>query len=129
MVEANKGEPECVVGTDGKGLISIFLFIKDPAEIYHVHGNICKSNHQLVVEKLNGLINKFNADIGEDAGFLIILGNAKQHKKAISSVTDDWGYYPPVSPEQAALLNNNVIINPLYTESGAVSNSREQFTV
>lgn len=52
MVSAKRVMPARVVGTDGTGGVSIFLFLNGAGEVYHVHGNIGQSQSELVVEQL-----------------------------------------------------------------------------
>lgn len=49
MVWAHRGTPARIVGTDGKGRVSVFLFLNGGGEVCHIHGNIGQSQFQLVV--------------------------------------------------------------------------------
>lgn len=127
MIWARKGLPARKIGSSGKGGVSILLFINGAAEIYHVHGNIGHSNHIRVREEFNHSIEHVDDNLGVESGFLLVIDNTTFHHKALRWMINDWGYYPPASTEQAALLNNQVSVQELYTQGYNSTSSRAQF--
>ena len=129
MVWALRGHGARIQGNDGKGGVSIFLFLNGSGEVYHMHANIGQSNHMVVYEQLDALIKHLDEDLGTDAGFLLVVDNAKHHHKALREMTTDWSYYPPSCPDQASLLDAEVQPVPLDPSLMSGSKARAQFYI
>lgn len=80
-----------------------------------------------MVEQLETFIERYNNDLGEDSGFLLIIDNARQHHKALRSMTSDCGYFPPTTDEQSALMRNCVPVEPLGPSHNHGANARVHF--
>lgn len=93
-----------VRGMKGKGEMSILLFVNAASEIISVHDKICQSNHVLVSKQIEAFIEQYNISEGRSAGFLLVIDNPKQHHKAIASVAEFGGYYPPATLQQSSLF-------------------------
>lgn len=106
--------------------VSHFLFLNGASAIYHVHGNIGQRNYGLVNEQLAKHIGKVKEDLWKNAWFLLVVDNAKQHHKALRSMTNDWIYYAPASSEQSKLLQDEVEVIPFDPNSNSGSKSPAQ---
>lgn len=126
MVWARRCTTSRIVGSDGKSGVSIFLFINGSGEVYNVHGNMGQCHFQLLVDQLNNLMNRFDEDLGSEAGFMLIIDHKLWHYEALRMMTNQWGYYPPAKEEQAVLINSSAPTPPLSTIEDNGSKSRAQ---
>lgn len=129
MVWAEKGIPSRVIGDDGKGGISTFVFLNGAGSVVKVIGNIKQSNGIETSLQLLDFLKWYDEKNGLEAGLLLILDNATWHHQALSNISKGHGFYPPCNAQQASLWGNAVPIEPLDADNNNGSLSRAQFYI